>query len=129
LIVLLGWGIGSSQDLYTQDKHNREKCGHTPTPRVEFEHTVPLFERSKVKRVVGSFLFIYLKTLFNYGRHVAIILKITFNDKISETVKSQCMKQVVAVETVPLLSITGSFSDDKINIFLHFHLFLLDISL
>jgi hypothetical protein len=48
LVGLLGRGIGPTQGVYLHTgQHNTEKRGHTSMPRVEFEPTIPVFERPK----------------------------------------------------------------------------------
>jgi len=52
LVGLLGRGICPTQGLYLHTgQHETEKRGHTSMPRVGFEPTIPVLERSKTVRV------------------------------------------------------------------------------
>jgi hypothetical protein len=51
LVELPGRGIGPTQCPYLHTgQHNTEKSGHISIPRVGFEPTTPVFERSKTVR-------------------------------------------------------------------------------
>jgi hypothetical protein len=55
LVGILGWGISPTQGLYLYTgQYNTEKPGHTSMPRVGFEPTIPVFERSKTIRALDS---------------------------------------------------------------------------
>jgi hypothetical protein len=81
LVELLGRGIGPTQGLYLHiGQHNTEKRGHTTMPRVEFEPTIPEFERPKTVRAsdrssIGTGFSSFIHKTFGLHAHCRTLSK------------------------------------------------------